>query len=335
MLNAYSGPVPYSAHKASVNEQEFGVFAKIRSNFPRKHNRRGSPTKKFVSILLVVMMLMLSVSASAAFENMQKGSKGDGVKDVQTLLINQGYLTGTADGAFGNGTAKAVKAFQAANGLEETGIVDEETYGKLAGWDKCTHEFGEYTVTAEVTCTANGEEMAVCNLCGMPEYAVIEATGHNLVQSTNVSAQVCSVCGLMEGEVEIGAEVSSEEHSFEFKDVYYTNKVSEKHGNITTSMQEGSYMVLKLAFTNLSVQAFERWHSDRVTDMVLTFDGKYVYEGETWTVDDIVPLDTKNLYIVYSVPEMLKDNTDKPMVAEFTLDGQAFSVNIADVKIKN
>lgn len=133
---------------------------------------------------------------------------------------------------------------------------------------------------------------------------------------------------MLEGEIKVGSVVSAEDHSFEVKDVYYTTKVSEKRGRVTTSMQEGSYMVVKLSFTNLDTEAFERWHSDRVENMTLTYNGKYTYEGEPWTVDDIVPLDTKNLYIVYTVPEQLKKNTDKSVVAEFTIDDEYYVVNI-------
>ena len=80
-------------------------------------------------------------------------------------------------------------------------------------------------------------------------------------------------------------------------------------------------MVIKLSFTNLAAQSLERWRSERVSEMLLTYDGKYEYEGEMWTVDDIVPLDTKNLYIVYTVPELLKNNTDKTVNAVFSIDG--------------
>ncbi len=53
----------------------------------------------------------------------QKGAKGDEVKHIQELLISLGYLSGKADGDFGNKTVNAVIAFQEANGLPATGIV--------------------------------------------------------------------------------------------------------------------------------------------------------------------------------------------------------------------
>lgn len=57
----------------------------------------------------------------------QRGDKGDAAKVVQEELINLGYLTGEADGVFGAKSEAAVKLFQKANGLDETGIADSIT----------------------------------------------------------------------------------------------------------------------------------------------------------------------------------------------------------------
>jgi Putative peptidoglycan binding domain/CHAP domain len=61
----------------------------------------------------------------AAFKTLKNGSKGTGVKTVQTLLGIK------ADGAFGLGTAKAVQDFQKKSGLPATGIVDQATLKAL------------------------------------------------------------------------------------------------------------------------------------------------------------------------------------------------------------
>ena len=45
-------------------------------------------------------ILSMSMSSFAA-ENMKNGSRGDDVKEVQEMLIAQGYLDGNADGIFG------------------------------------------------------------------------------------------------------------------------------------------------------------------------------------------------------------------------------------------
>ena len=59
------------------------------------------------------------------------GDKGSAVREVQRRLIRLGYLSGSADGDFGNGTKKAVLAFQKRNGLRQTGSVNSTTLKTL------------------------------------------------------------------------------------------------------------------------------------------------------------------------------------------------------------
>ncbi len=56
-----------------------------------------------------------------------KGSKGQEVVNMQKRLIELGYLTGGADGAYGNGTAGAVSKFQSQHNLSATGTADVDT----------------------------------------------------------------------------------------------------------------------------------------------------------------------------------------------------------------
>ena len=65
------------------------------------------------------------------YEPLAEGSRGDAVKALQQKLIELGYLDGKADGIYGKGTAGAVKAFQAAEGLEQTGEADDATQEAL------------------------------------------------------------------------------------------------------------------------------------------------------------------------------------------------------------
>ena len=55
----------------------------------------------------------------------KRGDKDDAVAPVQEALKSLGYLDGSVDGDFGKGTERAVTAFQAAMGLEQTGEADE------------------------------------------------------------------------------------------------------------------------------------------------------------------------------------------------------------------
>lgn len=59
------------------------------------------------------------------FKSFKIGAKGSQVKEIQ------GCLGIDADGEFGPGTEKAVKAFQAKEKLPVNGIVDEETYRRI------------------------------------------------------------------------------------------------------------------------------------------------------------------------------------------------------------
>ncbi len=65
------------------------------------------------------------------FEAIVYGMKGDEVTQVQQQLKTLGYYTGKVSGNFLDGTFAAVKRFQKDYGLEQTGQVDESTYGLL------------------------------------------------------------------------------------------------------------------------------------------------------------------------------------------------------------
>jgi peptidoglycan hydrolase-like protein with peptidoglycan-binding domain len=67
----------------------------------------------------------------AAYKPLKKGSKGDQVLALQNRLKELGYLGGTADGSYGGGTVTAIKDFQSAAGLEETGTADVDTQAAL------------------------------------------------------------------------------------------------------------------------------------------------------------------------------------------------------------
>lgn len=66
-----------------------------------------------------------AVSRLNSLETLEKGAKNDETKRLREALVTLGYLNGKADGDFGNGTMRAVTAFKAAEGMEETGVADE------------------------------------------------------------------------------------------------------------------------------------------------------------------------------------------------------------------
>ncbi|MBQ3761331.1 MAG: peptidoglycan-binding protein [Clostridia bacterium] len=66
-----------------------------------------------------------------SYAQLQKGDKGDEVKRLQTRLVELGYLSGTVDGYYGEGTALAVRYFEAAYGRAQTGIATGELQATL------------------------------------------------------------------------------------------------------------------------------------------------------------------------------------------------------------
>lgn len=71
-----------------------------------------------------------------------KGSKDEDVKRLQQALIDQGFLTGSANGQFGKMTEAAVKAAQKSFELEPSGIADtallDKLYNEQAETNGCT-----------------------------------------------------------------------------------------------------------------------------------------------------------------------------------------------------
>ncbi|MDR0840151.1 MAG: peptidoglycan-binding protein [Christensenellaceae bacterium] len=61
-------------------------------------------------------------------EVLRRGSKGAAVTRLQNALIKAGFSPGNVDGLFGTQTQSAVRAFQRAQGLPETGVVDANTW---------------------------------------------------------------------------------------------------------------------------------------------------------------------------------------------------------------
>jgi len=83
--------------------------------------------EKKVALAAVAKSQGADVPEVKLFTPIKVGSKGTGVKNVQTLLKVE------VDGSFGPGTKKAVEDFQKREGLKVTGIVDEETFRRLKG----------------------------------------------------------------------------------------------------------------------------------------------------------------------------------------------------------
>ncbi len=94
----------------------------------RRRRMTRAATFSLVLTLAPVAMIDNPASAQGAVSALAAGAQGDAVRALQQALVNQGIpLAGGVDGVFGAGTVKAVKQFQARNGLNATGVVDEAT----------------------------------------------------------------------------------------------------------------------------------------------------------------------------------------------------------------
>lgn len=69
---------------------------------------------------------------TVSVSSLRRGAQGAAVVELQNALKAQGFDPGPADGDFGAKTEKAVKAFQAAKGLEVDGVAGPKTRAALA-----------------------------------------------------------------------------------------------------------------------------------------------------------------------------------------------------------
>jgi D-glucuronyl C5-epimerase C-terminus/Putative peptidoglycan binding domain len=72
-----------------------------------------------------------AVPVAPSDRSLRSGDRGVAVRDLQHALAALGYSTAVADGAFGEGTAAAVAAFQADNSLLPDGIAGSSTAAQL------------------------------------------------------------------------------------------------------------------------------------------------------------------------------------------------------------
>ena len=84
------------------------------------------------AVVMFIVVCMCSVALAATIQ-VKKGSRGPAVRQVQTLLMEQGYLNEAPDGVCGPNTEKAIKTFQQANVLTIDGVCGNETYRVLNG----------------------------------------------------------------------------------------------------------------------------------------------------------------------------------------------------------
>lgn len=75
----------------------------------------------------------LAVDVDEPMYMLARGDQGNDARDLQKLLIEAGYMQGVADGGYGEGTVRAVRAAQTWLGLMPTGTADETLIRLLSG----------------------------------------------------------------------------------------------------------------------------------------------------------------------------------------------------------
>ena len=108
------------------------VFLLIRAERQDRETRYlASLTPTPSAVPRKVSYLYDSQTPSPTQLHMGTGAMGQAVYDIQARLRQLGYYPDEPDAKFGSGTREAVMRFQAENGLEQDGIVGQETYGVL------------------------------------------------------------------------------------------------------------------------------------------------------------------------------------------------------------
>ncbi len=125
------------------------IFLELLSIF----ERGKEVMKKRIAVLLLGCSLAFGMSAGA-----QVYSDTATVQAVQEKLNEAGFECGTADGIAGLKTAQAISDYQAANGLEQTGEIDDELLAAMGLGD--ADEEAEDSAETEAAADAQGEEAA-------------------------------------------------------------------------------------------------------------------------------------------------------------------------------
>ncbi len=67
--------------------------------------------------------------------------------------------------------------------------------------DECSHQWGEWSVKTQATCTDVGTQERRCSDCGETETSSIDALGHTWKEATCVDPKTCTTCQATEGAV--------------------------------------------------------------------------------------------------------------------------------------
>lgn len=128
---------PAQAHAASLREEIDTLKATIedlRAQLSASVMKSSVSSKVAPEPMVTVKSdpTISNITASSVVSTSLKlGVKGEEVKKLQEKLSNLGYYKGAFDGAYGKGTADAVRAYQAAKGLVADGSAGAKTLASL------------------------------------------------------------------------------------------------------------------------------------------------------------------------------------------------------------
>lgn len=113
------------------------------------------------------------------------GSKGSDVKELQKMLIQLGYLSGKADGIYGDNTADAVKAFQRASKLTADGVAGEKTLSKLeSASNSASASSSTTTTTTTTTSTSSNTKISASSVQYASWYDTVKAVAKKYPYAT-------------------------------------------------------------------------------------------------------------------------------------------------------
>ena len=88
-------------------------------------------TAPVITLPVITLAPTATPNPTATASSLKNGSTGSAVKAVQRRLRDLGYYNGEIDGEYGEGTERAVRAFQKANKLDVDGKVGSKTLARL------------------------------------------------------------------------------------------------------------------------------------------------------------------------------------------------------------
>ncbi|NJM96657.1 MAG: hypothetical protein HC800_05180 [Phormidesmis sp. RL_2_1] len=141
----------------------------------------GDINQPVASQMLMAQAADSPTASSPTSSSLAFGARGEAVKALQIRLQSSNYYSGPIDGVYGIATQRAVSAFQAETGLEETGSLNDET------WEQLQALSDENASTSAETAALAETEQALANPATEPTASELPPTT-NQNEATEVAA---------------------------------------------------------------------------------------------------------------------------------------------------